>query len=126
MSQFPRRDRDAPPRPAPGRRLPRRLAIALLVLVTLAPQGCATVVIDPREDARIEAEARLVAEKSANLTRLGVVSRQATVYLTGGVESSDQKTLAENLAKGVARSNVSSTVSRFTSRRMTGNRVRIT
>ncbi len=36
--------------------------------------------LDPWEDARIEAEvkARLVREKAANLTRLGVVSSQAT------------------------------------------------
>jgi osmotically-inducible protein OsmY len=59
---------------------------------------------DPWHDARIESEvkARLVAEKSANLTRLGVISRQAVVYLSGTVVSADQKALAESVAKGVS------------------------
>ncbi|HEV8441768.1 MAG TPA: BON domain-containing protein [Methylomirabilota bacterium] len=63
--------------------------------------GCATV--DPWDDARIESEvkARLVAQKAANLTRLGVVSRQATVYLSGSVESDEQKAKAETVAKDV-------------------------
>jgi len=78
----------------------------LLVLVTAATlvtiSGCATA-IDPRLDARIEAEvkARLVAEKDANLTQLGVTSERAVVYLSGSVESSDQKARAEELAKSV-------------------------
>jgi osmotically-inducible protein OsmY len=69
----------------------------------VAVSGCATA-IDPREDARIEAEvkARLVAEKDANLTQLGVTSERATVYLSGSVESSDQKARAEDLAKSVS------------------------
>jgi hypothetical protein len=46
--------------------------------------------------------ARLVEEKSANLTRLGVVSRQAVVRLTGTVSSEEQKALAERVAKGVS------------------------
>jgi osmotically-inducible protein OsmY len=74
-----------------------------LAAALLAFSGCATA-IDLRADARIEAEvkARLVAVKNANLTQLGVTSKQATVYLSGSVESSDQKALAEDLAKGVA------------------------
>jgi hypothetical protein len=49
----------------------RRCIVAVLILVAAAG-GCLTV--DPWEDARIEAEvkARLVAQKEANLTRLGV------------------------------------------------------
>lgn len=72
-----------------------------LVMVVLAAAGCATV--DPWEDARIEAEvkARLVAEQGANLTRLGVLSRRATVYLSGTVVSAEQRARAEALAKGV-------------------------
>ena len=72
----------------------------LVVLLSLIA-ACAT--RDPWQDARIESEvkARLVAEKSANLTRLGVVSRQAVVHLTGTVASADQKALAESLAKSV-------------------------
>jgi len=63
--------------------------------------GCATV--DPWADTRIESEvkARLVAEHDANLTRLGVVSREATVYLSGTVESAEQKAKAETVAKTV-------------------------
>jgi hyperosmotically inducible periplasmic protein len=78
-----------------GRRL---LAVCALLTVV---GGCAT--RDPWEDARIESEvkARLVAQKDANLTRLGVVSREATVYLSGTVESAAQKTEAEGVAKSV-------------------------
>ncbi len=56
------------------------LSVALLLV--MAP-GCATV--DRWTDARIEAEvkARLVAEHDANLTRLGVLSSNGTVYLSG-------------------------------------------
>lgn len=78
-----------------------RWGLCLLLLLT-AGYGCS--VRDPWEDARIESEvkARLVAERSANLTRLGVVSRQAVVYLTGTVTSTDDKALAEGLARDVA------------------------
>jgi BON domain-containing protein len=78
----------------------RRFIVAVLIFVAAAG-GCLTV--DPWEDARIEAEVKagLVAQKEANLTRLGVVSRQATVYLSGAVESADQKALAETVAKDV-------------------------
>lgn len=73
----------------------------LIVSLLLTVGGCAT--IDPLEDTRIEAEvkARLVAERDANLTRLGVVSSGGTVYLTGTVESADQKARAQTLASGV-------------------------
>jgi osmotically-inducible protein OsmY len=73
--------------------------LAGLVLAVVA--GCATV--DPREDMRIEAEVkgRLVAEKSANLTRLGVVSTDGTVYLSGAVESPEPRARAEALAREV-------------------------
>jgi osmotically-inducible protein OsmY len=63
--------------------------------------GCATV--DRVEDLRIESEvkARLVAEKNANLTRLGVLSSNATVYLSGTVQSPDERTRAAALAREV-------------------------
>jgi osmotically-inducible protein OsmY len=79
-------------------RTPFTLFVVILLLIASA---CATV--DPREDTRIEAEvkARLVAEKNANLTRLGVVSTNAVVYLSGTVESEDHKAQAETLAMGV-------------------------
>jgi hyperosmotically inducible periplasmic protein len=73
----------------------------VLVGLVVAVSGCATV--DPWQDARIESEvkARLVAEKDANLTRLGVVSRQSVVYLTGDVVSAEQKVRAESVASTV-------------------------
>jgi osmotically-inducible protein OsmY len=73
----------------------------LITSVLLALGGCAT--FDPLEDTRIEAEvkARLVAEKSANLTRLGVVSREGTVYLSGTVVSAEERTRAEGVAREV-------------------------
>jgi len=76
----------------------RGLAAALLLG---AAAGCAT--FDPMEDLRIEAEvkARLAAQKDVNLTRVGVTSQQATINLTGTVESSDQRTRAEALARDV-------------------------
>jgi hyperosmotically inducible periplasmic protein len=82
----------------------RRLCLALVGLaVVLTASGCRTAG-DAYTDARIEAEvkARLVAQNDANLTRLGVVSSDGTVYLTGAVPSTDQKVRAETVAKGVS------------------------
>ena len=75
--------------------------LLVLIFATALAAGCATV--DPWTDARIESEvkARLVAQHDANLTRLGVVSREQTVYLSGTVESGEQKETAESVAKGV-------------------------
>ena len=79
----------------------RRLSALALIVIVAVGSGCAS--RDPWQDARIESEvkARLVEEKSANLTRLGVVSRQAVVRLTGTVSSEEQKALAERVAKSV-------------------------
>jgi osmotically-inducible protein OsmY len=84
----------------------RALLAALLLaggtagIIAGAP-GCATV--DPWTDQRIEAEvkAQLVAEKDANLTRLGVVSTERTVHLIGTVASDDQRTRAAAIAQSV-------------------------
>ena len=72
-----------------------------MIFAAVVATGCATV--DPWTDTRIESEvkARLVAEHDANLTRLGVVSREQTVYLSGMVESGEQKDRAETVARGV-------------------------
>ena len=80
----------------------RRRRIAFLMLLALALGACAT--FDPLEDTRIEAEvkARLVGEKNANLTRVGVVSSQGVVHLTGTVASPEQRARAETLAGGVS------------------------
>ena len=69
------------------------------LIVTVA--GCATV--DRTEDMRIESEvkARLVAEKDANPTRLGVTRTGAVVYLSGSVTSPDQRQRAETVARDV-------------------------
>jgi osmotically-inducible protein OsmY len=77
------------------------IRILLLAILLAAVGGCAT--FDPWEDARIEAElkARLVREKTANLTRPGLLSNQATVYLSRTVEPADHRLLAETLAKSV-------------------------
>ena len=79
----------------------RRCPLLAILALVVAISACAT--FDPWQDTRIESEvkARLVAQKDANLTRLGVVSREATVYLSGNVASVDQKALAESVAKGV-------------------------
>jgi hypothetical protein len=79
----------------------RRLYVLGFIVLVAIGAGCAS--RDPWQDARIESEvkARLVEEKGANLTRLGVVSRQAVVRLTGTVLSEEQKALAERVAKSV-------------------------
>ena len=75
----------------------------LLVIIFAVGVVCACATIDPWTDTRIESEvkARLVAQHEANLTRLGVVSREATVYLSGTVESGEQKEKAETVARSV-------------------------
>jgi len=77
----------------------KRALVGLALVLALG--GCAT--FDPLEDTRIEQEvkARLVAQKDANLTRLGVVSNQGTVYLSGNVESPQEREQAAVLARGV-------------------------
>jgi osmotically-inducible protein OsmY len=69
--------------------------------LVLALWSCATV--DPQDDMRIEADvkARLVGDKGANLTEVGVSCAHAVVYLTGAVESTSQKVQAEALARHV-------------------------
>jgi hyperosmotically inducible protein len=77
----------------------RQVVMGFGLVVTIG--GCASA--DPLEDTRIEADvkARLVGKKGANLTEIGVSSANAIVYLTGAVESVDQKAQAEALARGV-------------------------
>ena len=77
----------------------RRALVLMSLVATLG--ACATV--DRTVDLRIESEvkARLVAERDANLTRLGVLSSNATVYLSGTVASQEQRAQAAALAKTV-------------------------
>ena len=72
-----------------------------VVLVLTAGAGCRT--LAPPDDVRIEAEvtARLVAEKRANLTRLGVLSTRGVVYLSGRVLSDDQCARAGEITREV-------------------------
>ena len=83
------------------RHLVRGRRLLVIIFAVGVVFGCAT--IDPWTDTRIESEvkARLVAQHEANLTRLGVVSREATVYLSGTVESGEQKEKAETVARSV-------------------------
>ena len=76
--------------------------LVLIGCVVVALGACAT--FDPLEDTRIESEvkARLVAEKDANLTRVGVVSSRGTVYLSGTVGTPEQRARAAMLANGVS------------------------
>lgn len=80
----------------------RRHGLRVLVGAALTLGSCATV--DGRQDLRIEAEvkAALVAETSANLTRVRVVSVEGVVYLSGTVADSDERARAEHLAQTVA------------------------
>ena len=79
----------------------RPLLASIALGAFLAAGACRP--IDPNEDARIEAEikARLVEEKFANLTRLGVLSRGGVVSLAGLVASTEEKGRAEVIARGV-------------------------
>ena len=78
-----------------------RTWVLLLIALALTVGACPT--IDPLEDTRIEAEvkARLVAEKTSNLTRIGVLSTNGAVYLSGAVESAEARARAAGLAAGV-------------------------
>ena len=48
-----------------------------------------------------QVKSKLVAEKASNLTRIGVTTVNAVVYLDGAVESVDHKVHAEELARRV-------------------------
>jgi osmotically-inducible protein OsmY len=73
----------------------------LITCTVVALGACAT--FDPLEDTRIESEvkARLVAAKDANLTRVGVVSSNGIVYLSGTVATAEERPRAAMLASGV-------------------------
>lgn len=75
-----------------------RRALLGLVGLALTLSACATA--DPRQDTRIEAEvkAKLVAETTANLTRVGVLSASGVVHLSGTVASDEERARAAALA----------------------------
>jgi osmotically-inducible protein OsmY len=82
--------------------------LCLVVLGVLAA-GCSSTrstgrtVGDNIDDATILAsvKTKLVADKPANLTRVNVDVTNGTVYLTGNVDSAEQKVRAERLAQEV-------------------------
>ena len=81
----------------------KSLAIFFVVLGVLAA-GCSSTgktVGESVDDKTILAsvKSKLVAEKPANLTRVNVDVSQGTVYLSGNVESAEQKVRAGRLAQ---------------------------
>lgn len=78
--------------------------LAVLVLAALAATGCTTMTGttagQTADDAGIttSVKSKLVAERPANLTAVSVSTVNSTVYLTGAVETPDQRIRAEQLA----------------------------
>ncbi len=84
--------------------------ISVFLVILFVTAGCRTMTGKTAgenvDDATITAsvKAKLVADKAANLTRIGVDTNRGTVYLNGSVDSTEQKARAEQLAwqaKGV-------------------------
>jgi hyperosmotically inducible protein len=84
----------------------KSLAVFLVILGVLAA-GCRSTssqsVGEAIDDRTIHAsvKSKLVAEKASNLTKVDVDVSNGTVYLTGAVDSAEQKTRAEQLAQSV-------------------------
>lgn len=83
----------------------KSVAVCLVILGVLAA-GCSSTgrtVGENIDDATILAsvKGKLVADKPANLTRVNVDVTNGTVYLTGNVDSGEQKSRAERLAHDV-------------------------
>jgi hyperosmotically inducible protein len=83
----------------------KSFAVFLVILGVLAA-GCRSTpsgqtVGEKMDDKTILAsvKTKLVAEKPSNLTKVNVDVTDGTVYLSGNVESAEQKTRAEQIAK---------------------------
>lgn len=82
--------------------------LTVLVLLAAVTAGCQSLTGKTAgsniDDATITAsvKSKLVAEKAANLTRVNVDTNNGVVSLTGVVETPEQKTRAENLAREVS------------------------
>lgn len=80
-------------------------SVVVLLAVVLATAACESMTGKSAgtsiDDATITAtvKAKLVADKASNLTRVDVDTNSGTVYLNGTVESAEQKTRAEQLAR---------------------------
>ncbi|OLC39722.1 MAG: hypothetical protein AUH81_00930 [Candidatus Rokubacteria bacterium 13_1_40CM_4_69_5] len=87
---------------ATGRAL-KALAVVLAVVSILSGCRAATGKSAGQtiDDASITAsvKSKLVADKASNLTRVDVDTNNGTVYLNGTVETAEQKTRAEQLAR---------------------------
>jgi hypothetical protein len=81
-----------------------KYVLAALVLTALAATGCTTMTGrtagETADDAATTTavKSKLVAERAANLTAVSVNTVNGTVYLTGAVETPDQRIRAEQLA----------------------------
>lgn len=82
----------------------RSKILTALVAIVAVTAGCRTLTGKSAganvDDTAIAAsvKAKLGADKTANLTRVNVDTNNGTVYLTGVVESAEQKARAEQLA----------------------------
>ena len=91
------------------RRVRTTAGLAILLVAFLAPvlQGCQSTTGRTAgqtiDDASITAavKGKLVAEKMSNLVRVDVDTNRGTVYLTGVVETPDDKDRATQLARAV-------------------------
>jgi len=74
--------------------------IRLLGIVLVLGVGCQSQLID---DASITAavKSKLMSDSAPNLTRIEVATNNGIVFLTGSVDTADQKMKAEQLAKQV-------------------------
>ena len=55
----------------------------------------------PKDRLLASVKTKLVAEKASNLTKINVDVTNGTVYLTGNVDSAEQKSRAERIAQEV-------------------------
>jgi hyperosmotically inducible protein len=84
-------------------RLARTIAVLLMILV--ATGACQTMTGktagETVDDATITAsvKSKLVADKASNLTRVDVDTQNGVVHLNGSVETAEQKSRAEQLAR---------------------------
>ena len=83
----------------------RLRSVAMLLVLVMALAACQSATGKSAgtnvDDAGITAsvKSKLVADKAANLTRVDVDTNNGTVYLNGTVESPEQKSRAEQLAR---------------------------
>jgi hyperosmotically inducible protein len=83
----------------------RLRSVAMLLVLVMAFAACQSATGKSAgtnvDDAGITAsvKSKLVADKAANLTRVDVDTNNGTVYLNGTVESPEQKSRAEQLAR---------------------------